>query len=438
MHQLEPQAAYWRWTLDEWLSALENRYAQEIQLGLARISQVAAKLNLLSPQAKIITVAGTNGKGSTVTALQAIYQAGNYNVGTYMSPHLLRFNERIKINDHPISDEDLIQFFCTIEVARESTHLTYFETATLAALLYFQQANLDVIILEVGIGGRLDATNIIDSDLAIITTIDFDHQDYLGDTLEKIGAEKAGILRAYKPMIFADVNSPASILAQAKQLNCPPFFNKIHYSYQLRDSKLLFTYQQFTLSCQRPHLHPNAIAAALMAHICLQNVLPLSSAHLTTGLNKLVLPGRLQQIVDKNYISLLDVSHNAQSVRHLAQFIKDYYPKKKVHAVFSALADKAIPDLIAPLNGLVSDWYPALLTGKRAASAYQLIAAFSEHGIEIDLCHNSPLDAYKYACKQANFGDLIVVYGSFLTVCQTLPYALKATQRGEINEIYNG
>lgn len=183
------------WDLNHWLTHLETRNTQEIQLGLTRVLTVAQKLNLQRPNCKVITVAGTNGKGSTVTALETIYHQSGFRVGTYTSPHLLVFNERIRINLTPIQDKDLCKAFSVIEEARYPTNLTYFEMATLAALWYFKQHDLDLIILEVGLGGRLDATNIVDTDLAIITTIDFDHQNFLGDTLELIGYEKAGILR---------------------------------------------------------------------------------------------------------------------------------------------------------------------------------------------------------------------------------------------------
>lgn len=183
------------WDLSHWLTHLETRNTREIQLGLTRVLTVAQKLNLQRPNCKVITVAGTNGKGSTVTALETIYHQSGFRVGTYTSPHLLAFNERIRINLAPIQDKDLCQAFSVIEEARYPTNLTYFEMATLAALWYFKQHDLDLIILEVGLGGRLDATNIVDTDLAIITTIDFDHQNFLGDTLELIGYEKAGILR---------------------------------------------------------------------------------------------------------------------------------------------------------------------------------------------------------------------------------------------------
>ena len=209
-------------SLSECLHHLENRHAEEVQLGLTRIKTVAKRLNLLNLDATIVTVAGTNGKGSTVAALEAVYKAAGYQVASYTSPHLIEFNERIRVNQQPIKDQELCAAFTVIEDARDTINLTYFEMTTLAALWHFKQLTLDVIILEVGVGGRLDATNIIDSDLAIITTVDLDHQDYLGDTKEAIGYEKAGILRPNTPFIYADTTAPPeSITKQAQLLNAP-------------------------------------------------------------------------------------------------------------------------------------------------------------------------------------------------------------------------
>ena len=226
--------SYQHFSLAAWLDYLEHRHSEEIQLGLTRVKTVARQLDLLTFDATIIIVAGTNGKGSTVAALETIYRAAGYAVGSYTSPHLIHFNERIRVNLEPITDKTLCAAFTAIEEACESIHLTYFEMATLAALWYFKSFVLDVIILEVGLGGRLDATNIIDADLAIITTIDFDHQAYLGHTKEAIGYEKAGVLRPNQPFIYADKNPPESLITYAKSLNA----QQIMYSFKVLDNQL--------------------------------------------------------------------------------------------------------------------------------------------------------------------------------------------------------
>lgn len=412
---------YRSWSLAQWLAVLETRHKNEIQLGLARIARVAGQFDLLKPKAKIITVAGTNGKGSTVAALEAVYQAGGYYTGAYTSPHVLQFNERIRINGQPVADEALVQAFSVIEEGRGDTLLTYFEMATLAALYLFRQYPLDLIILEVGIGGRLDATNIIDTDLAIITTIDYDHQDYLGDTLEKIGAEKAGILREGKPFIYADTSPPSSIMNAVQAFNCPCAVNGQHYHYQLEQQQLVFKDSSGTLSCQQPYLHGNALAAAMMATRYLNDSLPVTAAEIRQGLSGLTLQGRQQAMKTRQHTVLFDVSHNPQAAAYLADHLKQHYSDRRIHAVFSALGDKDLGGIIAPLKNVVDCWYPALLAGKRAATSQQLSQAFVNNGIDGFLCHNSPSAAYEAACQQASAGDLILVYGSFFTVCAVLP-----------------
>jgi len=392
--------------LSVWLSVLENQHPQEIQLGLERIKTVAATMNLLHPKATVITVAGTNGKGSTVAMLESIYHAAAYKVAAYTSPHLISFTERIRVNKQPIAPADLIKAFKHIEQAKGSTHLTYFETATLAALHYFKQCEAEVIILEVGLGGRLDATNIIDADLAIITTIDLDHQDYLGDNKEKIGYEKAGILRHGQAVIYADTHPPQSIIDQAKSLDCRLYINGIDFD-------------QHSGNWPESRLHPNARAAAIKAIHCLQKECPVSDEQLCQGISQARIQGRIQ-LINTARPTILDVAHNPQAATHLASYLKRHYPNRNIHAVFSALADKDLPGLIAPMLSCVSAWYPALLSGKRAAPAQSLLDALNAHELDVSLCYNDPVLAYQAACKQAAIDDLIVVYGSFLTVTAVL------------------
>lgn len=401
-------------TLSEWLSFLENRHLTEIQLGLDRVSQVAQKLGLLQLDALVITVAGTNGKGSTVAALESIYRAAGYQVGAYTSPHLVKFNERIRVNQQWIDDEALCQAFSIIEKGRGAIALTYFEMATLAALWYFKNTALDLIILEVGLGGRLDATNIIDSDLAIITTIDLDHQDFLGDTREAIGYEKAGILRQGKPMIFADINPVNSILDQIKERESPAYLLNRDYFHRQADGQFHFEWNEQCHSFPLPRLHANAVAAAIMASLILQSRLPVSMQAIKQGIADASLAGRLQ-LINGPYSILMDVSHNPQSVRHLAARIQQLNPKGKVHAIFSALADKDIRGMVEPMANCVEKWYIAPIESKRAASKDALLTIFNDFD-KIPLYFDRLTDAYYSACNQAVTGDLIVIYGSFLTV----------------------
>lgn len=413
-------------TLDEWLNFLENRHAQEIQLGLTRIKKVATIIELLNPDAIVFSVTGTNGKGSTVAALEAIYHAAGYQVGSFTSPHLISFNERIRVNLQPISDKKLCEAFTFIEESRDDIHLTYFEMATLAALWYFKQFALDVIILEVGVGGRLDSTNIIDSDLAIITTVDFDHQAYLGDTKEAIGFEKAGILRSHKPFIYADDNPPpSSILDYAKKIHAPRVeysIKQIEASFEVvpvRNSRL-----NQSVLLPLPKINCKAAAAAVMASAEMSAVLPVNIAQWSKAMRQVSIMGR-QQLVEDDISTLFDVAHNPQAVTALAEFIKKYQPRGKVHGVFSAFKDKDLHGLIKPMHSYVDFWYPAVLSSKRAASELLLKTVFQDENCSIADCYCDPLTAYQAAMRQASRGDLIVVYGSFLTVSAVMAHRME-------------
>ena len=365
------------WALEQWLYYLEHRHSQAIQLRLVNAAHVATVMNVLKWSIPVITVGGTNGKGSTVTALAAIYQAAGYRVGQFTSPHLFRFNERICINQQPITDEELCQLFARIETARAETSLTYFEMSLLAALLYFKEADLDVLILEVGMGGRLDATNIIDADLAIVTTVDLDHQDLLGADKEAIGAEKAGIFRKGHLCIYADFSPPSSLLRHAQSLETKMLCLGKDYQFHIADGQLhiqhpfqtdtletahnsdshvprlvrgiQFEHDQCSQSlpcsgsldsadkprdvefqktkCQQtlvlplPILHPHAAVSAVIASLCLQTRLPVSEKDWTTAMQTMRILGR-QYWVPGEISFLYDVAHNPQAATALAQCIE--------------------------------------------------------------------------------------------------------------------
>ena len=399
--------------LADWLHYLEHRHHEEIQLGLVRVQTVAQRLNVLDFDPTVITVAGTNGKGSTVAALEAIYSVAGYNVGSYTSPHLIAFNERIRSNLIPITDEALCSAFMAIENARGDIHLTYFEVTTLAALLYFKSLKLDIIVLEVGMGGRLDATNIIDSDLAIITTVDLDHQAHLGETIEAIAHEKAGILRANKPYIYADGDPPKSLPDKAALLKAP----RIEYSFtsSIADGLEITPVSAAPIHVPLPRLHPNAAAAAIMSSDHLKALLPVTQSHWEQAMREVFIPGR-QEVREGPVRTVFDVAHNPQAAALLSVFIQRNKPKGKVHAVFSGLKDKDLCGLIKPMRPYVDIWYPARLSGKRAADESQLLSALRAANCLVFKCFDNPFAAYQEAMKRANPDDLIVVYGSFLTV----------------------
>ncbi len=441
------------WALEQWLYYLEHRHSQAIQLGLVNAAHVATVMNVLKWSIPVITVGGTNGKGSTVTALAAIYQAAGYRVGQFTSPHLFRFNERICINQQPITDEELCQLFARIETARAETSLTYFEMSLLAALLYFKEAYLDVLILEVGMGGRLDATNIIDADLAIVTTVDLDHQDLLGADKEAIGAEKAGIFRKGHLCIYADFSPPSSLLRHAQSLETKMLCLGKDYQFHIADGQLHIQhpFQTDTLVLPLPTLHPHAAVSAVIASLCLQTRLPVSEKDWTTAMQTMRILGRQYWVPGEIYF-LYDVAHNPQAATALAQCIEHklatteqlsqktpatpsviasrrrsnpvalgdaaqgHWPQGKIHAVFSALKDKDVCGLIKPLSSIVEQWYPASLRGQRAASQEQLQKAFRDVLGEQPHCYEDPIQATQAAVAAAKPGDWIVVYGSFLLV----------------------
>lgn len=406
-------------TVEQWLYHFENRPQQEIQLGLERIKTVANRLNVLDIQAVVITVAGTNGKGSTVATLEAIYSEAGYQVGTYTSPHLLYYNERIRLNKQNIADGDLCSLFELIEKVKGEIHLTYFEMATLAALLYFKQTLPDVIVLEVGLGGRLDATNIVDADLAIITTIDFDHEAFLGNTLEAIGFEKAGILKPNQQFVYADINIPQSVLKRVKELELSSKIFNQDYSYELDAENLkIISLSDDELILPRPHIHPKAAASSIVASLSLKQILPIKYEHLLQAMKVVQLPGR-QQVICGTISTILDVAHNPQAVDLLVERIKMVVENKrngKIHAVFSGLEDKDLLGLIAPMHPYVDDWYTAVLDNKRAASQALLMHSFESATGVTPRLYGTIIDAYRSAKERAVPGDWIVVYGSFYVV----------------------
>ena len=404
-------------TLSDWLSYFEFRHLEPIQLGLERVRTVAERLELALLNATVITVAGTNGKGSTVAALTAIYQAAGYCVATYTSPHLLNFNERICVNQTPISDDDLCTAFRVIHATPESRDLTYFEMATLAALWHFKKVLPEVIILEVGMGGRLDATNIIDADVSVITTIDFDHMAFLGDSREKIGYEKAGIMRKNKPLVYADINPPESIRAYAKTLESDEYIMGEYYSFNVFNDFFVLSLSDYTeIRLPKPSINCQAMAAALVVSIILNPCLPVTNKDWVSATSSVSIKGRLQEVVIDGVTHLFDVAHNPQAVRLLVDYLANKTGKGNIYAIFSGLKDKDLYGLIKPMEPLVYGWYPALLDGPRAADRMTLQKAFGDAINQYPECYADPVLAYQAVKKVVKPGDYIVVYGSFLTV----------------------
>lgn len=402
-------------SLSDWLSYLEQIHAQPIELGLQRIQRVAVNAGLDHLPSMVITVGGTNGKGSTCAMLSSILQAAGYSTGVYASPHLLRYNERIKLNNVEVSDEDLCSAFTYIEQKRDGTSLTFFEFGTLAAFAIFQKYRPDVVILEVGLGGRLDATNIIDADVSVITSIDLDHCDWLGNTKSAIAVEKAGIYRNKHPAINGEPDAPVTLFQTAEIIGADLYSVGDHFNYQELNDSWHYSGQRWQLDFlpipQLP-VQNAATALAVLEHIQLS----VSEAAIRDGLIHAQLTGRFQRL-QTNPTVIIDVAHNPHAARYLAEKLKNQ-SATRIIAVVGMLKDKDIQHTLQSLTSQISSWHLADLSGPRAASA-EYLAAFLPNGCSY-VCHQSVEDAYHAALADVTNNDLVVVFGSFFTVAGVL------------------
>lgn len=402
--------------MNEWLTWITSLHPADIELGLDRVREVAAKLQLLSPGCPVITVAGTNGKGSTVAGLESIYRTAGFRVGAFTSPFLFKHNEQVRVDGELASDEEFCIAFEKIEAVRGHISLTTFEFFTLAALLIFKQHKLDVLILEVGLGGRLDAVNIIDADVAVITSIALDHTEWLGPTLEDIAREKAGILRENKFVVCGEIDPPAALLEIAQKLETKFFCQDVDFHFRESMMGWNWTYQHIryddlpltTLAIQN-------MSTVLMVVTLMQNRLPVSTKAIHKGLVDAKLMGRIQ-IVNGPIMEIFDVSHNPASVSFLANRLKKIPCHGKTHAVFSMLADKDIVESINAIKGTIDTWYVAPLSAKRAAAYERLSNAFYQADIRAVTLFSDIVEAYEVAKLKSELGDRIVVFGSFHTV----------------------
>jgi len=409
-------------TLSEWLALLETRHPKSIDLGLDRVQAVKTHLHL-QPTCPIITVAGTNGKGSVCAYLEAMLSAAGYKVGCYTSPHLMRYNERVRIARHEASDADLVTAFNAVEQARGNTSLTYFEQGTLAAVWLFQQQGVEAMVLEVGLGGRLDAVNLWDADCAIVTTIDLDHQDYLGPDRERIGFEKAGVLRAGRPAICGEADPPQSLLKHAAALGARLF--RIGQDIQLdigRDRWSCRVGDVNYANLPQPrmpgrHQYDNA-AVALAALWALRRRLTVDSEAIGEGLNEARQPGRFQ-VVGEQPRRLLDVAHNPESARSLAANLRALADPGEIHAVFAMLGDKDIAGVVAELSGVIGHWHIAGLNVPRGADVDALAGVLQAAGCGYTV-HADVATAWQSACEVAKPTDTIAAFGSFYTVAQIM------------------
>lgn len=411
-------------TLYDWLDYLDQLHPKEIDMGLERVAQVRDALGL-NPEFLIITVGGTNGKGSVCAMLESIVHCAGYQVGCYTSPHLLRYNERIHIDQHEVTDEALCKAFSLVESARVEANvtLTYFEFGTLAAMLLFIQAKIDVAVLEVGLGGRLDAVNVFDADCAVLTSIGLDHMDYLGSTREAIGREKIGIFRSKRPAICGESDIPEHLypLMAATGANLCYFGKDFYYSAdarQWRYTGIQGRTHNLPLPALRGEFQLQNASVAFAAIEALQDRLPVSMNAIRQGLVEITLPGRFQ-IVSAHPAVILDVAHNPAAARKLATNLAKMPMRGRSFAVIAMLKDKDIVGTVQELKNNIDYWLVAALSTARGASCTEILDALKQAEVAEDRIigtfSNVP-EAYASARERVSDSDRICVFGSFYTI----------------------
>ncbi|NRP09776.1 MULTISPECIES: bifunctional tetrahydrofolate synthase/dihydrofolate synthase [unclassified Marinobacterium] len=411
-------------SLEEWLEVIEAAHPSEIDLGLDRVAEVAGRLNLDFSRSKVITVAGTNGKGSTCAMLDSILRASDFTTGVYSSPHFLNYNERIKINGLDSSDEVIVDAFCRIDQAREEISLTYFEYGTLAALIIFSDLALDYVILEVGLGGRLDAVNIVDADIAVITSIALDHIDWLGDDIESIAREKAGIFRPNKPAVCAMSPAARSIVQHSAELNAPLY--QFNQDYRLDDAQKVWNWSGVDLKgehiayfdLQVPPLP--LINAATVLQVLTLIAPEVSIESIASGLESVHLTGRMQSETIGVTECLLDVAHNPQAAEYLADRLQQQPKPSKRTLVLGMLNDKDRQGVIEALRPITDEWYLVSLQGPRASQAEELVNLVGANNPH--QCFASVSEALDQLSNSTSESEQVLICGSFLTVTEALSW----------------
>jgi dihydrofolate synthase/folylpolyglutamate synthase len=411
-------------SLKDWLGYIESIHPSTIDLTLERIKVVVERLNL-DISFSIITVGGTNGKGSTCAILESIYKEAGYKVGCYTSPHFLHFNERIKIQANPVSDDLICEAFTKIESIRKEISLTYFEYGTIAAMIIFADADLDIAILEVGLGGRLDAVNVFDSDCAIVTSIDLDHMDYLGHTREAIGFEKAGIYRANKIAICGDFDPPQSLIKYCESIHAELKMIGKDFAYEAHHDSFDFSIESsFVMNIILPKLQgdfqlANA-SSALMAVKIMEDQLPLTETSIQQGIASALLPGRFQE-VKINPSLILDVAHNPHAAKSLRDNLRAHSVSGKTIAVFSILRDKDILGVVAAVSLDIDAWYIAEIENERAANIDTICKAIQKVNPSAHIVTFKNIqEAYQFASNEIERNDRIIAFGSFYTVADIM------------------
>jgi dihydrofolate synthase/folylpolyglutamate synthase len=414
-------------TLAQWLAYIERQHPSAIAMGLDRVAAVLGRMGVRL-ECPVITVTGTNGKGSTCVFLEAMLRAAGHTTALYTSPHLLRYNERVRISGAEATDEELCESFEAVEAARGATPLTYFEYGTLAAFRLFARRKVEVAVLEVGLGGRLDAVNVVDPHCAVLTSVGIDHIEYLGGSRESIGAEKAGIFRAQRPAVIAEPDVPASVLAAPGE----KLFLGKDFGYAAEGAQWSYwgpggTRGGLAWPALRGAIQLRNASAAICALETLHGELPLAMQDVRRGLAEASLPGRFQVLPGRPQV-ILDVAHNPQAARALSQNLADSGFAPETIAVCGMLRDKDIPGVLRELAPRITRWEFATLPGPRGALASEL----AEHLATLDArarcaVHDDPAHAFAAAAAEAAQNDKIVVFGSFLTVGDVMAWLKRKT-----------
>lgn len=407
--------------LASWLRWQESLHPNAIDLGLERVRQVLDRLGWTRPNYPIVTIGGTKGKGSSVALLERVLSAAGYRIGALTSPHLRRYNERIRIAEQEISDASLIAAFERIDAARGDVSLTFFEFNTLAALLTFATAGLDVLLLEVGLGGRLDAVNVVDPDIAVVTSVALDHCEWLGYDVESIGREKAGIYRGHRPALFGSLNPPASVVQKARELHAEFLQLGVDFHYTLDAREWNWQMREHRIEhLPLPKLfgatQVNNAATCLAVLQCLSARVPVTRAAIDQGLRSVNLLGRFQSVATRQRLWILDVAHNPASAHTLADNLRALPTAGRTVAVCGILGDKDIEAIAEELAPFIDEWIVVPLPSLRALPPQTLAQRLGGGGATCVVVESSIEAAAVAACARTTAQDRIVVFGSFLTV----------------------
>lgn len=413
-------------SLETWLSYLEQAHSKPIDMGLDRITAVAKDLDLLNPAPYVITVAGTNGKGSTCRLLEIALLKAGFRVGVYSSPHLIHYNERVRINGDVLPETYHVQSFAKIN-EKKTASLTYFEFSTLSAFELFKQNQLDIVILEVGLGGRLDATNIVNPNLAIITSIDIDHVAFLGDNREDIGREKAGIFRENIPVIIGETDCPNSVREMVKSLNCNAFYRDQDWHFEIKNNLFHWYSKEKNFKDLPLPLIPIPNAGTALAAL-MQLPFEINEQIIREAFSEAQMTARFQLLTDKDFAKfsqkqplaqvIIDVGHNPHAARYLADKLAELkQANQKIYAVFSALEDKDLSGIVQPLENVIDEWHCASLNCWRGQSSEQVLEKLVKVLPNSTACsYQSVPEASLALFEKAKAEDIVLVFGSFHTV----------------------